>query len=59
MNVVNWPMSRVILSYYASMYVRVITGMSIRDTTSGSVCYHRRVLEKLNLDAIKFKGYAF
>ena len=58
-NVVNWPMSRVILSYYASMYVRVITGMSIRDTTSGFVCYHRRVLEKLNLDAIKFKGYAF
>ncbi len=58
-NVVNWPMSRVILSYYASMYVRVITGMSVRDTTSGFVCYKRVVLEKLNLDAIKFKGYAF
>ena len=58
-NVVNWPMSRVILSYYASMYVRIITGMSIRDTTSGFACYKREVLEKLNLDAIKFKGYAF
>jgi dolichol-phosphate mannosyltransferase len=58
-NVVNWPMSRVILSYYASMYVRVITGMNIRDTTSGFVCYKRAVLEKFNLDAIKFKGYAF
>ncbi len=58
-NVVNWPMSRVILSYYASMYVRIITGMSIRDTTSGFVCYHSNVLQKLNLDAIKFKGYAF
>jgi dolichol-phosphate mannosyltransferase len=58
-NVVNWPMSRVILSYYASMYVRIITGMSVRDTTSGFVCYKRAVLEKLNLDAIKFKGYAF
>ena len=58
-NVVNWPMSRVILSYYASMYVRIITGMSIRDTTSGFVCYKRAVLQKLNLDAIKFKGYAF
>ncbi len=58
-NVVNWPMSRVILSYYASMYVRFVTGMSVRDTTAGFACYHRRVLEKLNLDAIKFKGYAF
>ncbi len=58
-NVVNWPMSRVILSYYASMYVRVVTGMSVRDTTSGFACYKRGVLEKLSLDAIKFKGYAF
>lgn len=58
-NVVNWPMSRVILSYYASMYVRIITGMSIRDTTSGFACYNKKVLQKLNLDAIKFKGYAF
>jgi dolichol-phosphate mannosyltransferase len=58
-NVVNWPMSRVILSYYASMYVRIITGMSVRDTTSGFVCYKRAVLQRLNLDKIKFKGYAF
>jgi dolichol-phosphate mannosyltransferase len=58
-NVVNWPMSRIIMSYYASMYVRFITGMSIRDTTAGFVCYRRHVLEKMNLDKIKFKGYAF
>ena len=58
-NVVNWPMSRVLLSYCASIYVRIITGMPIRDTTAGFVCYRRRVLETLNLDGIKFVGYAF
>lgn len=58
-NVVNWPMSRVLLSYCASIYVRVITGMPIRDTTAGFVCYNRKVLESLNLDGIKFVGYAF
>ena len=58
-NVVNWPMSRVLMSYLASKYVRVITGMKIHDTTAGFVCYRRTVLETLNLDAIKFIGYAF
>ncbi len=58
-NVVNWPMGRVLMSYYASAYVRMITGMKIRDTTSGFKCYTRKVLEKINLSAIKFKGYAF
>jgi len=58
-NVVNWPMSRVIMSYYASAYVRLITGMSIRDSTAGFVCYTRETLESINLDKIKFKGYAF
>ncbi len=58
-NVVNWPMSRVIMSYYASVYVRFITGMTIRDATAGFVCYTRETLEKINLDKIKFKGYAF
>lgn len=58
-NVVNWPMSRVIMSYYASAYVRFITGMTIRDATAGFVCYSRQTLESINLDAIKFKGYAF
>lgn len=58
-NVVNWPMGRVLMSYYASMYVRIITGMDIRDTTSGFKCYIRKVLETIDLDAIKFKGYAF
>lgn len=58
-NVVNWPMGRVIMSYYASAYVRMITGMSIRDTTAGFKCYKRRVLSTINLDEIKFKGYAF
>ncbi|PCJ24812.1 MAG: dolichyl-phosphate beta-D-mannosyltransferase [Flavobacteriales bacterium] len=58
-NVVNWPMGRVLMSYYASSYVRFITGMDIRDTTSGFKCYTRKVLETINLDAIKFKGYAF
>ena len=58
-NVVNWPMGRVLMSYYASAYVRFITGMKIRDTTSGFKCYTRKVIETINIDAIKFKGYAF
>jgi len=58
-NVVNWPMSRVLLSYMASIYVRVITGMKIHDTTAGFVCYKRAVLEGIDLDKIKFVGYAF
>ena len=58
-NVVNWPMSRVLMSYFASRYVRIITGMKIHDTTAGFVCYKRKVLETINLDKIKFIGYAF
>ncbi|MDE6254842.1 MAG: polyprenol monophosphomannose synthase, partial [Muribaculaceae bacterium] len=58
-NVVNWPMGRVLMSYFASAYVRLITGMKLRDATAGFVCYRRRVLEAMNLDNIKFKGYAF
>ncbi|MDE5556000.1 MAG: polyprenol monophosphomannose synthase, partial [Muribaculaceae bacterium] len=58
-NVVNWPIGRVLMSYFASKYVKAITGMKIHDTTAGFVCYRRRVLETMNLDAIKFKGYAF
>ena len=58
-NVVNWPMGRVLMSYYASAYVRIVTGMNVRDTTAGFVCYKREVLEAINLDAIEFKGYAF
>jgi len=58
-NVVNWPMGRVLMSFYASMYVRVVTRMKIRDTTAGFVCWRRRVLEALELDKIEFKGYAF
>jgi dolichol-phosphate mannosyltransferase len=58
-NVVNWPMSRVLISYYASAYVRFITGMDIRDTTAGFKCYRRIVLETIDLDQIHFKGYAF
>jgi dolichol-phosphate mannosyltransferase len=58
-NVVNWPMSRVLMSYFASRYVRIITGMKIHDTTAGFVCYKRRVLEALDLNKIKFIGYAF
>ena len=58
-NVVNWPMGRVLMSYYASAYVRLVTGMSIRDTTAGFVCYRREVLETNLLDNIRFKGYAF
>ena len=58
-NVVNWPLSRVLLSYFASVYVRFITGMKIHDATAGFVCYKRQVLESINLDEIKFVGYAF
>ncbi|MFY0713330.1 polyprenol monophosphomannose synthase [Seonamhaeicola sp. NFXS20] len=58
-NVVNWPMGRVLMSYCASKYVRFITGMKINDTTAGYVCYRRKVLEAINLDTIKFIGYAF
>lgn len=58
-NVVNWPLSRVLLSYFASVYVRLITGMKIHDATAGFVCYKRKVLENINLDQIKFVGYAF
>jgi len=58
-NVVNWPMGRVLMSYYASAYVRFVTGLSIRDTTAGFACYKRTVLETMDLDQIKFTGYAF
>ena len=58
-NVVNWPLSRVLLSYFASVYVRKITGMKIMDATAGFICYRRQVLESINLDKIKFIGYAF
>lgn len=58
-NVVNWPMGRVLMSYFASAYVRFITGLPIMDTTAGFKCYRKRVLEAIDLDSIKFKGYAF
>ena len=58
-NVVNWPMGRVIMSFYASKYVQIITRMKINDTTAGFICYRRQVLETIDLEAIKFKGYAF
>jgi dolichol-phosphate mannosyltransferase len=58
-NVVNWPLGRVLMSYFASVYVRIITGMNIHDTTAGFVVYKRKVLETINLDKIHFKGYAF
>lgn len=58
-NVVNWPMGRVLMSYYASKYVRSVTGIPVHDTTAGFKCYRRRVLETIDLDAIRFKGYAF
>ena len=58
-NVVNWPMGRVLMSYFASFYVRTVLGVSIRDTTAGFVWYRRKVLETLELDKIRFKGYAF
>jgi len=58
-NVVNWPLSRVLLSYFASVYVRLITGMEVQDATAGFMCYRREVLQSINLDRIKFVGYAF
>ncbi|MDO4823050.1 MAG: polyprenol monophosphomannose synthase [Bacteroidales bacterium] len=58
-NVVNWPMGRVLMSYFASKYVRFVTGINIHDTTAGFVCYSRKVLETIKLDNIRFKGYAF
>lgn len=58
-NVVNWPMSRLLLSYFASMYVRVVTRMPLRDATAGFVCYSRRALERIDLDAVRMKGYGF
>lgn len=58
-NVVNWPLNRVLLSYFASVYVRLITGMKIKDTTAGFVCYRREVLEAIDLSKIRFVGYAF
>lgn len=58
-NVVNWPLSRVLMSYFASVYVQIITGMKIHDATAGFICYKRNVLEVINLDKIKFIGYAF
>ena len=58
-NVVNWPIGRVLMSYFASMYVRLVTGFKVHDTTSGFKCYKRRVLETIELDKIRFKGYAF
>lgn len=58
-NVVNWPMGRVLMSYFASAYVRLVTRMPLRDATAGFVCYRRRVLENIGLDSIQFKGYAF
>ncbi|MBQ0057242.1 MAG: polyprenol monophosphomannose synthase [Bacteroidales bacterium] len=58
-NVVNWPMGRVLMSYYASKYVRIVTGMKVHDATAGFVCYSNRLLRSMELDKIRFKGYAF
>ena len=58
-NVVNWPIGRVLMSYYASAYVRAVLGISLRDTTAGFVCWSRKVLEAIRLDEVRFKGYAF
>ena len=58
-NVVNWPMKRVLMSYYASAYVRLVTGMPVRDTTAGFVCYSADLLRKMDLDAVRMKGYGF
>ena len=58
-NVVNWPIGRVLMSYFASKYVRIVTGFSVHDTTAGFKCYKRRVLETIELDKIRFKGYGF
>lgn len=58
-NVVNWPIGRVLMSYYASAYVRTVLGVNLRDTTAGFVCYSRKVLDSIDFDVIRFKGYAF
>ena len=58
-NVVNWPLPRILLSYGASLYVKIITGMKIEDPTSGFICYSRKVIEAINLESIRFIGYAF
>ena len=58
-SVVNWPLGRILMSYYASMYVRIVTGMKVKDTTAGFVCYKRNVLETIGIDDIKMKGYGF
>lgn len=58
-NVVNWPMGRVLMSYYASKYVRIVTGLRVADATAGFICYRRKVLETVGIDKIRFKGYAF
>ena len=58
-NVVNWPVGRVLMSYFASQYVRFVTGIDVHDTTAGFVCYRRRVLDTIEFDKIRFKGYAF
>ena len=58
-SVVNWPMGRLMMSYYASVYVRTVTGMKVMDATAGYVCYSRKVLEKMKFDKVKFVGYAF
>ena len=58
-NVVNWPMGRVLMSYYASKYVQLVTGIKVKDTTAGFKCYRRQVLETIELDKVRFKGYAF
>lgn len=58
-NVVNWPIGRILMSYYASRYVNFVTGLNIHDTTAGFLCYKRKVLEMIDLDGIRFKGYAF
>lgn len=58
-NVVNWPLGRVLMSYFASVYVRIVTGMRVQDTTAGFKCYRREVLETIDLDRVHFKGYAF
>ena len=59
LNVVNWPLGRILMSYYASKYVRLVLGIGLHDTTAGFVCYRRRVLETIDLDKVRFKGYAF
>jgi dolichol-phosphate mannosyltransferase len=58
-NIINWPLGRVLMSYFASVYVRMVTGMKVMDTTAGFKCYRRRVLEAINFDDIQLKGYGF